>query len=131
MVRVFANAIVRETGVQSQVESYQRVKKWYLMPPCLTLCIIRYGSKVKLSNPRKAEAPSRTPWCSSYRKRSHPRLRSPTLLTLLGSPLPQVALYIYIYIYIYLCVCVCVCVLFDPVKPELGGIPSLVLSTIR
>ena len=23
-------------GVQSQVESYQRLKKWYLMPPCLT-----------------------------------------------------------------------------------------------
>ena len=22
------------------------------------------------------------------------------------------------------CVCVCVCVLFDPAKPELGGIPS-------
>ena len=27
----------RETGVQSQVESYLRLKKWYLMPPCLTL----------------------------------------------------------------------------------------------
>ena len=32
---------------QSQVESYQRLKKWYLMPPCLTLSIIRYGSRVK------------------------------------------------------------------------------------
>ena len=37
---------------------------------------------------------------------------------------------IYIYIYIYICVCVCVCVcvclcvLFGPVKPELGVIPS-------
>ena len=30
-----------ETGVQSQVESYQRLKKCYLIPPCLTLCIIR------------------------------------------------------------------------------------------
>ena len=31
------------------------------------------------------------------------------------------------YIYIYMCVCVCVCVyyvLFGPVKPELGVIPS-------
>ena len=37
----------RETWVQSQVESYQRLKKWYLMPPCLTLSIIRYGSRVK------------------------------------------------------------------------------------
>ena len=44
-VRVFANG--RETWVQSQVESYQRLKKWYLMPPCLTLSIIRYGSRVK------------------------------------------------------------------------------------
>ena len=33
--------MVRETGVQSQVESYQRLKKWYLMSPCLTLSIIR------------------------------------------------------------------------------------------
>ena len=28
-----------ETGVQSQVELYQRFKKWYLMPPYLTLTI--------------------------------------------------------------------------------------------
>ena len=34
--------MVRETGVQSQVESYQRRKKWYLMPSCLTLNIIRH-----------------------------------------------------------------------------------------
>ena len=38
--------IVRETWVQSQVKSYQRLKEWYLMPPCLTLSIIRYGSRV-------------------------------------------------------------------------------------
>ena len=58
----------RKTWVQSQVESYQRLKKWYLMPPCLTLSIIRYGSWVKWSNPGKGVAPSPTPWCSSYRK---------------------------------------------------------------
>ena len=47
-----------ETGVQSQVKSYQRLKKkkkkkkkWYLIPPSLTLSIIRYGSRVKWSNP--------------------------------------------------------------------------------
>ena len=33
-------------------------------------------------------------------------------------------IYIYIYIYIYVCVCMCVCLLFSPVKPELGVIPS-------
>ena len=38
------------------------------MPPCLTLSIIRCGSKIKWSNPGKGVAPSPTPWCSSYRK---------------------------------------------------------------
>ena len=58
-------SVRRETGVQSQVESYQRLKKWYLMQPCLTLSIIRYGSKVKWSNPGNGVAPSPTPWCGS------------------------------------------------------------------
>ena len=35
--------MVRETGVQSQVESYQRLKKWYLMPPCLILSISAFS----------------------------------------------------------------------------------------
>ena len=59
--------MVRETGVQSQFESYQSLKKkWYLIPPCLTLSIIRYVSRVKWSNPGKGVAPSPTPRCSSY-----------------------------------------------------------------
>ena len=62
--------MAREIWVQSQVASCQRLKKWYLMPPSLTLSIIRYGSRVKLSNPGKGVAPSPTPWCSSYRKGS-------------------------------------------------------------
>ena len=62
--------MARETWVQSQVESYQRLKKWYLMPPCLTLSIIRYGSRVKWSNPGKGVSPFPTPWCSSYQKGS-------------------------------------------------------------
>ena len=37
--------ILQETGVQSQAKSYQRLKKWHLMSPCLTLSIIRYRSK--------------------------------------------------------------------------------------
>ena len=63
------------------------------MPPCLTLSIIRYGSRVKWSNPGKGVAPSPTHWCSKLSKREpsgHPWLWSPTLL-----------LYIYTYIYIY------------------------------
>ena len=45
--------MARETWVPSQVESYPRLKEWYLMPPCLTLSIIKYGSRVKWSNPGK------------------------------------------------------------------------------
>ena len=33
--------MIRETGVQSLVESYQRLKKWYLVPP-LHLGIVAY-----------------------------------------------------------------------------------------
>ena len=62
--------IVRETWVRSQVASYQRLLKWYLIPPCLTLSNIRYVSRVKWSNPGKGIAPSPTPRCSSYGKRA-------------------------------------------------------------
>ena len=53
------------------------------MPPCLTLSIIRYGSRVKWSNPGKGVAPSPTHWCSKLSKREpsgHPRLWLPTLI---------------------------------------------------
>ena len=62
--------MVKETGVQSQVTSYLRLKKWYLKPPYLTLSIIRYGSRVKWSNPGKSVALSPTHRCSSYWKGS-------------------------------------------------------------
>ena len=84
--RLECSPIVRETWVRSQVESYQRLKKWYLMPPCLTLSIIRYGSRVKWSNPGKGVAPSPTPWCSKLSEREpsgHPRLWSPTFFIVL------------------------------------------------
>ena len=61
MVRVFAN----ETGVQSQVESYQIFKKWYLIPQHYKVRI-----KSRWSNPGKGVVPSPKPWCSSYWKRS-------------------------------------------------------------
>ena len=62
--------MAQETLVQSQVESYQRLKKWYLMPPCLAFSIIWYWSSVKWSNPGKEVAPFLTPWCSRYQKGS-------------------------------------------------------------
>ena len=40
------------------------------MPPCLTLSIIRYISRVKWVNPGKWLVPFPTPWCSSYWKGS-------------------------------------------------------------
>ena len=40
------------------------------MPLFLTLSTIRYGSRVKWSNPKKGAAPSSTSRCSSYRKGS-------------------------------------------------------------
>ena len=69
---VECSPVVQETKVQSQVELYQKLKKkkWYLVRPCLTLSIIRYGSRVKWSNPGNGVAPSPTPWCSSYWKGS-------------------------------------------------------------
>ena len=60
----------QKTGVQSQVESYQTLKNWYLIHPYLTISNIRYGSRIKWSNPGKGVAPSPTPRCSSYWKRS-------------------------------------------------------------
>ena len=57
---------VRETWVQSEVESYQRLEKWYLMLPCLTLSIVRYGLRVKRSNPGNGVVPFPKTWCNSY-----------------------------------------------------------------
>ena len=62
--------MVREIWVQSQVESYQRLSEWYLIPPCLTLSNIRYVSRVKWSNPGKGVPPFPTPYCRNYWKGS-------------------------------------------------------------
>ena len=40
-IGIMCSPMAWETWVQSQFESYQRLKKWYLMLPCLTLGIIR------------------------------------------------------------------------------------------
>ena len=99
--------IARETGVQSQVESCQRLQKRYLIPPCLTLSIIRYVSRVKWNNPGKGVAPSPTPQCSSYWKGSfRVTLDYGRKLYWYVSLFPAISgcpyIYIYIYIYIYM-----------------------------
>ena len=57
------------------------------------LSIIRYGSRVKWSNPGEGVAPSLTPWCSKLSKRKpsgHPRLGSPTLLTFIRQKVAEI-----------------------------------------
>ena len=66
-------------------------KKWYLIPPCLTLSIIRYISRVKWSNPGKGVVPFFTSQCSSYWKVS--------LRVTLNYSRQLYLLTIYIYIY--------------------------------
>ena len=63
---VFANG----PGDLGSIPGQFILKKGYLMPPCLTLSIIRYRSRVKWSTPRKGVAPSPTSWCHSYWKGS-------------------------------------------------------------
>ena len=46
MGRVFTNGL----GDQGSISGQVILKKWYLMPPCLTLSIIRYVLRVKWSN---------------------------------------------------------------------------------
>ena len=65
--RVFANGSGDWHLISGQVIP-KTFKKWYLIPPYLTLSIIRYVSRVKRSNPGKGLAPSPTPRHSSYWK---------------------------------------------------------------
>ena len=67
--RLECSPMARRPGFNPR-SSHTKTLKWYLIPPCLTLSIIRYGSRVKWSNPGNGVAPSPTPWCSSYRKGS-------------------------------------------------------------
>ena len=45
MVRVFANGPGDLGSIPGRVTP--KTQKWFLMPPCLILSIIRYGSRVK------------------------------------------------------------------------------------
>ena len=55
-------------GFNPRLSHTKDSKKWYLMPPCLTLSVISCRSRIKWSNPGKRVMPSPTPWCCSYRK---------------------------------------------------------------
>ena len=88
MVRVFANGSGDRGSIQGRV--IPKTQKWYLSPPCLTLSIIRYGSRVSRAILGEGVVLSPTPRCSSYRKGS---LR----VTLDNSRLT------YLLVYIHLC----------------------------
>ena len=66
--RVFANGPGDLGSIPGCV--IQKTLKWYLIPTCLTLSNLRYGSSVKWGNLEKGVAPSPTPRCSSYWKGS-------------------------------------------------------------
>ena len=62
--------LARENRVQSQITSYLKTQKWYLMLPCLTLIIMIYISRLKMINQGKRVAPSPTSRFSSNWKGS-------------------------------------------------------------
>ena len=47
--RMFTNGPGDQGSILGRV--IPKTQKWYLMPPCLTLSTLRYGSRVKWSNP--------------------------------------------------------------------------------
>ena len=96
----------RETGVQSPVESYQRLKKWYLMLPCLALSIIRYGSRVKWSNPGKGVAPPLHLGVVAIEK------------AIFGSPSTMVANFTYFLLYFLNCIEECCFLLISDISPH-------------
>ena len=53
-------------GLLDHWQRFYSIGQWYLVQPCLTLNIIKYGSGVKWSNPRNGVVHSPTPQCSSY-----------------------------------------------------------------
>ena len=99
---VCVSSMTRGTWVQIEIESYQRLKKWYFISPCLTLSIIRYGSRVKWGNPGKAVAPSLTPWCGRYREGS---------LLVTSTTVANLLMYVYRSVCIYIHVCMYVCII--------------------
>ena len=96
--------VAREVGVQSQVESYQRLKTSYLIHPFLALSIIKYVSRVKWINLGKRMELSLQIGVVTVEKTSFG-----SLSTMVVSNLYTTNVNLYIYIYIYMCVCVCVC----------------------
>ena len=69
MVKVSTNGPGDQSSIPGRV-IWNTKKKWYLIPHCLTFGIIRYGSRVKWSNPGNGITPCPSAQCSSYWKGS-------------------------------------------------------------
>ena len=79
---VKCSLMAKVTGVQSQVESYQRFKKIIIDTFLLKTQHYNVRIKGKWNNPKKVIALTSLPRCSSYRKKEFSDLlrpRSPTL----------------------------------------------------
>ena len=93
-VRVFTNGPGDQGSIPGRV--IPNTQKMVLDASLLNISIIRYGSRVKWSNPGKGVAPSPTPRCRSYRKGN---LR----VTLdYGRQLYFIYMYVCVYIYMYI-----------------------------
>ena len=82
MGRVFANGPRDQGSIPGRVIPKTQEM---VFDASLTLCIIRYGSKIKWSNPGKGVAPPKKTLVQQLLKKEplgHPRLWSPTLLLL-------------------------------------------------
>ena len=95
-VFVTFSPMIRETRVRFQVASYQRLLKWYLIPPCLTLSNIRYVSRVAIQG--KEWRPPLHLGVVAIEKGAF------WLLSTKIANLTLIYIYMYIYIYIYICI---------------------------
>ena len=104
-IRVFANGPCDQGSIPGRVIS--KTIKWYLMPLCLTLSNLRYGSTVKWSNLGKGVPPPLHLSVVTKEKETsgQPWLRRPTY-------------------YIYTCVFVCVSTAISLKKTAIFSIPE-------
>ena len=91
-----------EIGFQSQIESYQRLRKWYLIPPCLIVSIIKCISRVKWCDLGKEVAPLHHGVVGIEKGTFGPTLYICVAI--------YICVCVYVCLYIFVCVCMCVCI---------------------
>ena len=101
-IYIYMYIMVKETTVQSQVESYQRLKKWYLIPPCLNTQHYRVLIKGKCSNPGKGVVPSSILVAIEKGAFGLPLTIVSQLICVCIYKYTYIHTYTYIYVYIYI-----------------------------